>query len=202
MDIEGFRSEVFESMSQLFGEGKNEDNIYRIVTDPFGISEGSAIIECVFENGLRADAPYPVIHFHVTLTDHVPARVVPYLRTGLDELNNAIAVGAFPALGFFGFYEPFGQVYLTYRLPYSMDALEEELYNVKYFLGSLYEELDVFMDYIYFLMSNPDGMTLQDYMKHIHGMADFGTEEEIEELRILSKEIHEEAEKLNSQIVR
>ena len=177
MDIGEFKAEVAKCLGELFGKVEYEEGVYRTVTDEMGLTGNCAVIECIYENGLREEAPYPVMHFHVTVTDKIPARVVPYLRTGLDELNNAITLGAFPALGYFGFYEPFGQVYLTYRMPYSVDALEEELYNVKYFLGTLYEELDVFIDFIAFLVSRPGEMSLKKYMEYLDEVSDSAADE-------------------------
>lgn len=201
MNIDVFKSKVNEIMEQIFGDGQYEEDSYRIVVDDLGLFEGCAIVEALFENGLYAEAPYPVMHFHVTITDNVPEENFDKLKRGISELNNAIAMGEFKALGMFGLYEPFGQVYLTYRLPCNIDMLEEELFNVKYFLGSLYEELDLFVDYFFFLINAQEEISLDDYMgfleKTINGAEEENederfrlTEEQRESIRQASAELH------------
>ena len=75
------------------------------------------------------------------------------MLAGLNDLNTAISAGAFPSFGCFGYYAPLKQVYLSYRMPVNPDVLNEEYENIRYYLATLYEQLDLFADYIIFLCS-------------------------------------------------
>ena len=172
MTLEQFENQLKELMEELFGSCSEYKGVFRSVPEHLGVMDASVIFETALETGLSPDIPYPIIHFHTTLAQKIDDSIVPGILEGLNELNTMVSAGAFPSFGCFGYYAPLKQIFLSYRLPLSIDALDAELDNVRFYLGSLYEQLDVFADYILFLCDDPNRMTLKDYMEYLDSIAD------------------------------
>ena len=170
--IEDLENAVKDSMSELFGECREFKGVLRSLPDHLGVLDTGAILEAAFEPGINPEAPYPVLHFHVTLAKGIDDSIVPGVLAGLNDLNTAISAGAFPSFGCFGYYAPLKQIYLSYRMPINPDVLDEEFENIRYYLATLYEQLDLFADYIIFLCDDPDRMTCGDYMDYLDSIAD------------------------------
>ena len=170
--IEQFQKDIKGSMEELFGNCREYKDVLRSVPEHLGVMDASAIFEVALEAGLNPDAPYPILHFHTTLAQNIDDSILPGILMGLNDLNTTISAGAFPAFGCFGYYGPLKQIYLSYRMPANPDALDAELENARFYLGSLYEQLDLFTDYILFLCDDPNKMSLQDYMDYLDSIAD------------------------------
>ena len=170
--LEEFRVSVKEMMNELFGNCSERNGVLRSLAEHLGAIDSNVILEIALEPGLHEEAPYPVLHFHCTLAQRVDERDVPQIVMALNELNTCINVGAFPAFGCFGYYPPLQQVYLSYRMPVNPDDPESELENVAYYLGSLYEQLDVFTDFILFICDHPEDLSLETYTEYLDSVSD------------------------------
>ncbi len=170
--IEEFETELSKRMEELFGNCREFKGVLRSMPEHLGVLDSSAIFEVAFETGINPEVPYPVLHFHTTLAQKIDEDFVPGVLAGLNDLNTVINAGAYPAFGCFGYYAPLGQIYLSYRMPVNPDGLDADFDNALYYLGALYEQLDLFADYILFLSNDPDRMTFDDYMEYLDSIAD------------------------------
>ena len=170
--ISDFEAALRESMETLFGNCRTYEDVLRSVCTHLGVSDAGAIVEAAFEAGFNPDAPYPVLHFHTTLAQKIDEEKIPGILKGINELNTVISAGAFPSFGCFGFYAPLSQIYLSYRMPVNPEVLEAEFENARFYLGSLYEELDLFTDFIMFLCNDPENLTIDAYMDYLDTIAD------------------------------
>lgn len=161
-----------EMFNELFGECFEQDGVLRARANNLGVVNGQAIVEVMLEGGLREEAPYGVLHFHTTLAENIPEEALADLLISLNGLNHVINAGAFPGFGSFCYYEPLEQVYLSYRMPINLLQIEAEYDNIRYYLGMLYEQLDLFEDFIMFAINNPGGMTISDYMGYLDEVSD------------------------------
>ena len=165
-------SSLKEMMTELFGNCSSRNGVLRSLIEHLGAVDSSVILEVLEEPGLHEEAPYPILHFFCTIAQNVNEKDVPQIVLDLNELNTCINVGAFPAFGCFGYYAPLQQIYLSYRMPFNTDKMDEELKNAEYYLGSLYEQLDVFCDFILFVCDHPYDLTLQTYLDYLDSIAD------------------------------
>ena len=163
-----------DMMEELFGECIENDGVLRSRVDNLGVVGGQAIVEVILEGGLRKEAPYPVLHFHTTFADKVPEEALADLLISLNGLNHVISAGAFPGFGTFSYYDPLAQVYLSYRMPINMNDLDGHIDDIRYYLACLYEQMDIFMDFIMFALANPGGMNISDYMEYLDEVSDLG----------------------------
>ncbi len=161
-----------EMITELFGECYDQDGVLRARAENLGVVNGKAIVEVMLEGGLREEAPYGVLHFHTTLAENIPEEALADLLISLNGLNHVINAGAFPGFGAFCYYEPLEQVYLSYRMPVNLLQIEAEYDNIRYYLGMLYDQLDMFEDFIMFAINNPGGMTIADYMGYLDEVSD------------------------------
>ena len=161
-----------EMFNELFGECFEQDGVLRARANNLGVVNGQAMVEVMLEGGLREEAPYGVLHFHTTLAENIPEEALADLLISLNGLNHVINAGAFPGFGSFCYYEPLEQVYLSYRMPVNLLQIEAEYDNIRYYLGMLYEQLDLFEDFIMFAINNPGGMTISDYMGYLDEVSD------------------------------
>ena len=170
--VSDFEVVLMDDFKTLFGNCKRYKGVIRSLPEHLGVSNTSAIVEASFEPGLNPEILYPVLHFHVTLAQKIEESLVPGILSGLNDLNTAISAGAFPSFGCFGYYAPLGQIYLSYRMPLNDEHFDIELKNVRYYLSSLCEVLDLFADYILFLCDDPQHLTLEDYMRYLDAVSD------------------------------
>ncbi|MCR5774705.1 MAG: hypothetical protein K6G42_06430 [Lachnospiraceae bacterium] len=190
MTISEFEKKLEEILSELFGNCTLRHDILRSVIEHLGVTDSSAIFEAAIEPGLHPEAPRTIVHFHSTLAQSISEEQVPYVILALNDLNNVISVGAFPAFGCFAYYPPLQQVYLTYRLPVDPEAGEAELDNIRYYLGALYEQLDIFTDFILFSCDHPGVMDLEAYMEYLDMVSNLNDlNERIEVLREQAEEL-------------
>ncbi len=176
--ISDFEKALKKDMEALFGNCAEFKGVFRAMGENFGVSKTGVIIEAAFEAGLDPEVPYPILHFHVTLAHEISDDEIPGILAGLNDLNTVISAGAFPSFGCFGFYPPLRQIYLSYRMPVNKDALDKELENARFYLKSLYEQLDLFADYILFLCNDPSNVTIDAYMDYLDSVAELNDLEE------------------------
>ena len=170
---------VRELMEELFDGVKETGGGLRSVAEHLGVTDANAIVEAVLTPGIDKELPYPVLQLHVTLAHNVPDEAVQGMVSSLNDLNNVMAVGEYPAFGSFVYHPGLKQVYLTYRMPVSPEAPEEDLVNIKYYFGVLYEQLDLFADYIMFLCDNGGRMVpMEEYVDYLGQIQDMNDMEE------------------------
>lgn len=179
-----------ELMEELFEGVTDSGGAYRSMAEHLGVTDTCAIVEALLEGGLHEDLPYPVVHFHITLARNVPDEAEVNICRSLNELNNVTGVGAYPCFGSFAYYPALKQVYLTYRLPVNPDVPEDELVNIKYYFGVLYEQLDLFADFIMMLCDSEGNiLPLEEYVDYLSQIQDM---DDIDErVRVLEKKIKE-----------
>ena len=159
-------------MTDFFGECIDNDGVLRARLTNMGVINTQVIVDIMLEEGIREDAPYGVLHFHHTLAQNIPEEALATLLISLNNLNHVINAGPFPGFGCFAYYEPLNQVYLSYRMPVNLNQIEAEYDNIRYYLGTLYEQLDLFVDFIMFAASGPEAMDISDYMDYLDEVAD------------------------------
>jgi len=191
--IEEFMDSLEKSIEELFGETHIKSGVIRSLPGNLGVTAANVIFEAAMEEGFNPENPYPVLHFHVTLAKDIEDSIVSKVLEGLNELNTTISAGSFPGFGCFGYYPPLRQVYLSYRMPINPDALDKDFDNVLYYLGTLYEQLDIFVDFVLFLCDDPEKISLKDYMNYLDSIADLNNmEERINELEKRFEELEKE----------
>ena len=158
--------------NEFFGECIDNDGVLRARLSNMGVVDSQVIVDVMLEGGITEDAPYGVLHFHHTLAHNIPEEAIPNLLISLNSLNHIINAGPFPGFGCFAYYEPLNQVYLSYRMPVNLNQIEAEYDNIRYYLVTLYEQLDLFVDFIMFAASSPEGMDITDYMDYLDEVAD------------------------------
>ena len=183
-----------EMMTELFGGVEEEDGVLRSVAEHMGVVDANVIVEVALEGGIREEAPYGVLHFHTTLAENIPEDALADLLISLNGLNHVINAGAYPAFGSFVYYDPLAQVYLSYRMPVNLNQIEADYDNIRYYLGVLYDQLDLLVDFIMFCIANPGGMTIGDYMEYLDEVSDLDDLEE--RLKALEGTLRETAENL------
>ena len=159
-------------MQELFENCEESDGVYRSFAEHLGVVDTNAIVEAVVETGIRPEVPYPAVYIHTTLAQKIEPDVIPALLISLNALNHVIASGSFPSFGSFIFYPPLNQIYLSYRMPINIENLDADLDNLRYYLGVLYEQLDLFMDFILFTCNSPTPITITEYMEYLDTVSD------------------------------
>ena len=159
-------------MEELFENCEEGDGVYRSYAENLGVVDTNAVIEAVVETGIRPEVPYPAVYVHTTLAQKIEPDVIPALLISLNALNHVIASGSFPSFGSFVYYPPLNQVYLSYRMPVNISQLDAELDNLRYYFGVLYEQLDLFMDFIMFACNSPSPISISEYMEYLDTVSD------------------------------
>ncbi|MBQ7583716.1 MAG: hypothetical protein IJT24_03820 [Lachnospiraceae bacterium] len=179
-----------ELMNELFDGVRENGGALRSMAEHLGVTDVCAIVETVLEGGLNEEMPYPVLHFHITLAQNVPDAAADNICVSLNELNNVTGVGEYPCFGSFAYYPRLNQIYLTYRLPVNPEAPEDELVNIRYYFGVLYEQLDLFADFIMLLCdSGGNILSLEEYVDYLAEIQDMNDIEE--RVRLLEKRMKE-----------
>ncbi len=167
-----------QMFEELFGECEETDDTYRATVTHLGVMGSDAVVEVALEQGVSEEVLYGVLHFVTTLADEIPEEALADVIIAMNALNNLISAGAFPSFGNFCYYEPLNQIYLSYRMPVNLLRIDAEYDNIRYYLGCLYEQLDLLKDYIVFTVNTPGGMTIQDYMDYLDEVSDLDDIEE------------------------
>ncbi|MBO4899615.1 MAG: hypothetical protein J5509_04935 [Lachnospiraceae bacterium] len=167
-----------EMMTELFGECIENDGVLRSRIEHMGVTDATVILDVMLEGGFREEAPYGILHFHTTMAEGVPEDSLADLLISLNSLNHVVSAGAFPGFGTFAYYDPLSQVYLSYRMPVNLNQIEAEYDNIRFYLGSLYDQLDILEDFIMFSIVNPGGMSISDYMDYLDEVSDINSLED------------------------
>ncbi len=192
--LDQIKEAVRNMMEELFDGVEERDLIMRSLAEHMGVTDVSVIVDVAFESGFRNATEYPLLHFLVTVAQNVPEALVDNIKASLNDLNTVLAVGGFPSFGAFTYYPRLNQIFLSYRLPVNPTSPEEEIPNIRYYLGVLVQELDMFVDFIMFLCDEdgnlPDLDTYLDYLNEVQDPDDLE-----ERIRILEDKIQAMDEK-------
>lgn len=179
-----------EMMEELFEGVDDKDGVLRSMAEHLGVTDANAIVEALLEGGMNEEMPYPVLHFHITLAHNVPDESADAICRSLNDLNNVVSVGEFPCFGHFAYYPKLKQIYLTYRLPVNPGDPEDELVNIRYYLGVLCEQLDIFADFIMMLCdTGGEILSMEEYIDYLSDIQDLDDLEE--RISLLEKKIKE-----------
>ncbi len=167
-ELKRIRESIIGMMEELFGECTERDGVMRSLAENLGVTGVDALVDVLMEPGLEEENPYPVVHFLVTLAKDIEDKDAGRIAIALNELNHIICVGEFPSFGTFAYYPNLHQVFLSYRMPVNPGAPEAEISNIRYYFATLYEQLDIFADFIMFLCDTK-GRTidLDDYIEYL-----------------------------------
>lgn len=191
---------ILDQFGRMFGKCYEGKGVYRYLAAKMGFVESDVIVDVMVENGLREDYPYPVLCLNATMVTGLPKEREAEIRKKINDLNTAIASGAFPAIGYLGVYQPKHQVYLSYRIPFhaSKDAYEMELENISYLIAMFYDELDSLMDLVLFACEVEGEMSAKRFCAyirneiHVKSLAEQG-----EELDQRLKDLEDEIRAMN-----
>lgn len=185
---------IKEDLEMLCGESEIEDGVHRAMAYDLGVSRAAAIIEAAIEglpNG--DDAPYPVVHFSITLAKDIAAEHFAAVAGVLNDLNVVIQSGDYPSFGNFCLYKPLNQVFYGYRIPVNTAAIEAERENLRFFLATVFEQLDMFVDLILFVSDGKETLTIDKYMEYIKKIDDFNNiDERIEQVNEMLEKLEKE----------
>ena len=123
------RNSIKEMMEELFDNCTERNGILRSMAGHLGVTDTDAIVDVLLESGFDDEAPYPVLHFMVTLAKDIADKDAGRISIALNELNHIIAVGDYPSFGAFSYYPKLHQIFLSYRLPVNPEVPEEEIIN-------------------------------------------------------------------------
>ncbi len=179
MDILEFQNKVKEDIEKLCDNTSFDGTVIRGMLTELGVSRANAILESVMEGSRNGNArPYPVLRFHITLAKNVDPEIFERVAYNLNQLNIVVAGMEYPSLGNFCLFMPKGQIFMVYRMPVNEECLEKELENVRYYLGTLYEQLDIFADMILFIAEGKREMTMDDYLDYLSSLENIDDIEE------------------------
>ncbi|HAG68682.1 MAG TPA: hypothetical protein DCL38_01760 [Lachnospiraceae bacterium] len=179
-------NEIKSMMEDFFETCSEQNGVLRSIAEHLGVTDVSAIVDVAMEMIGDEEAPYPVLHFLITLAKDVPGDCVKEIKEALHDLNLAIAVGEYPSFGSFCYTPELDQIFLSYRMPVNTAAAENELINIRYYFGMLYEQMDLFADFIMFLCDNNGQLPkLKDYLDYLDEVTDLN---DLETRALLLKE--------------
>ncbi len=183
---------IKEMMQELFDDCREVKGVIRSQVKNLGVTGVDAIFDVVMEYGFDPGMPYPVLHFLVTLAKDIEDSDAGRISIALNELNQVIAVGDYPGFGSFCYYPDLHQIFLNYRLPINPNVPEEETVNIRYYIATLYQQLDIFADFIMFICdTHGTTMELEDYLDYLQSVSD------IDDLEARSKALSEYLERLD-----
>ena len=165
--IRELSAELMQMFDGLFGNCIENDGIFRSVADNIGVVASKVIVETALEGGVDEEDTDGVLHFVSTIAENIPKEAVSGLLVSLNALNHEVSCGDYPGFGTFCYYEPLNQVYLSYRLPVKLDDPGAQYDNIRSYLTVLYDELDMFVDFIMFSIADPGRVDITDYMEYL-----------------------------------
>lgn len=185
MDILGFQEKLKEDIEKFCDNTSFDGMVIRGVLTDLGVSGTGAILECVMEGSKNGTAkPYPVLRFHITLAKNIEPEIFEKVTYNLNQLNTVVAGMDYPSLGNFCLYMPKGQIFMVYRMPVNEECLDKELENARYYLGTIYEQLDLFADMILYIAEGKSDMTMDDYLDYLSSLEDiYDIDERAEKLQ-------------------
>lgn len=186
-DASGFneiRKNLKEDFELLFGECEDSEGVLRAVAEHIGVNDAEAIIEAAIEaipNG--EDYPYPAVHFNITLAKEVEPENFGIVASAINDINVILSTGEFPSFGNFCLYKPLRQIFYGYRKPINIGAAEYERENIRFFLATVLDQLDVFIDLILYVAGGNQITTLDSYLNYLRDISELGElEEKIKQL--------------------
>ena len=173
MELLEFMDKLQEDIEML-GENTQRDNgVIRSMIPHLGVNDTNVIIETLVEGADNGDdLPYPVLRFHITLAKDIEPAKYRDVTYSLNELNTVIDSGEFPSFGGFRLYMPLGQIYMSYRMPINTGNLECELENARFFLGTVFEQMDLFVDMVLYIAEGNDIISIDSYIEYLKEIKD------------------------------
>ena len=181
---------MMEDIKTLCGDYEEKDGIIRAMADHFGVNDSSVILEAAVEvlpNG--DDYPYPVVHFNLTIAKEIAEENFAKISELLNDLNVVFQTGDFPSFGSLCLYKPLKQIIYGYRMPVNVGAVEGEMENIRFFLSTVFDQLDIFVDLILYIAQGNENLTLEEYLRFLGQMRDMYDLQERAEL--LEKKLNE-----------
>jgi hypothetical protein len=186
---------IKEMMNELFDNCVDRNKIMRSLIEHLGVTDTDAILDVALEPGFNKDAPYPILHFLVTLAKDINDNDAGRISIALNELNHVIAVGEYPAFGAFCYYPKLHQIFLSYRIPVNPEVPEDEIINLRYYFGTLYQQLDIFADFIMFLCDTKGRtLDLDDYIDYLQSVQD------LDDMEARTKALSERLDKIEAEM--
>ena len=170
LELKNTIKEVLESLCE---ECEEDGGVLRALGDHFGVNDSSIIIEAAIEameNG--EDYPYPVVHFNFTMAKDIEPENYGAVAQLLNDLNVVFQTGEYPSFGNFCLYKPLGQIFYGYRMPINIGASEGEQENIKFFIATVFDQLDLFVDLVLYVAQGDVELTLEDYLAYLKGIND------------------------------
>ena len=171
--VTAVKNAIKEDLQQLCGEDEcvEKDGIIRVLVSSFGVTGSGAIIEAAVEALPNGDAlQYPVVHFNFTLAKDIDPEYFGNVAGLLNDLNVIFQVGEFPSFGTFCLYKPLKQIVYGYRMPINVDAFEAERENIRFFLATVFDQLDIFVDLIQLVAQGIEELTAELFITYLEGM--------------------------------
>ena len=177
--IEDFFAQIQSDIKELCGECENDNGVLRAMIRGLGISGASGIIEVVvegLENG--EDLPYPALYFHITLARDIEEENFESVSYLLCQLNMAFSLGDYKSFGYFGLHRDLKQIYYGYRMPFNIGALDNEMENVRFVMATIFDQMDIFDDFVLYVADGHRELTLDRYMEYLQKVDDINNFEE------------------------
>lgn len=185
------KNTIKEILENLCEECTEDGGVLRALAEHFGVNDSSVIIEAAIEameNG--EDYPYPVVHFNFTMAKDIEPESYGKIAELLNDINVVFQTGEYPSFGNFCLYKPLGQIFYGYKMPINIGALEGEQENIKFFIATVLDQLDLFVDLVLYVAQGDVNLTLEDYLNYLNGLNDlYDLQEKAEKLEEMIKEI-------------
>ena len=195
--ISKMQDAIREDLEMLCGECRNNEGVLRTMAYNLGVNNSAAIVEAAVEGMPNGDdAPYPAIHFNITLAKDVDPEYYGNVAQVLNDINVITSSGVYPSFGNFCLYKPLGQIYYNYRIPVNVGAFDAERENLRFFLATVFEQLDMFVDLVLFASQGNESLTIEAYLDYLDKVDDLNNiDQRIELLKQTLDEIEKELKK-------
>ncbi len=177
--IDQFFFQIKADIEELCGECSYDNGVLRAMVHNLGLSESNAILEAVLEgldNG--EDLPYPALYFHFTLAKNIEEENFENISYLISQLNMAFTLGDYKSFGYFGLHRDLKQIYYGYRMPFNIGALENEHENVRFVLATIFDQLEIFVDFVLYIADGHKELTLDRYMEYLQNLRDYNNLDE------------------------
>ena len=179
MELLEFQDKLQKDIEMIGEDTVRENGVIRSMVSHLGVNDTNVILETLIEGAYNGDElPYPVLRFHITIAKDIEPENFRNVTYALNELNTVIDSGEFPSFGGFGLYMPLGQIYMSYRMPINIGNLEGELENARFFLGTVFEQMDLFADMVLYIAEGNDLASMDRYAEYLRNITDISDLEE------------------------
>lgn len=196
--ITQMNSWIKEDMEMICGECTENEGVLRAIAENLGVSGAAAVVEAAIEGMSNGDDnPYPVVHFNLTLARDIEPEYFGGIAQILNDINVVIQSGGYPSFGSFCLYKPLSQIFYGYRLPINVGSLETERENIRFFLATVFDQLDIFIDLVLFACQGNVNLTIEEYLDYLKKVDDLNNIDE--RIRALQAKLEELDRVVNQQ---